>query len=189
MQGKPAQPTHKIRGHLPPLWIRADVSVAVGGTAVGWSQSGPVLVLHADAVMVAIGHVTARALAPLAFLASQRVALLGVEMHIQVVMLFCVTADLAVTSSSLRSFVIPFRPTAICLQPCASRSTRSRDFRPSTADYVIPMSEPPVHNRGRGREGTFLGRFDPLLTRCPNPPVAVGLSGEASWPSVSGPTG
>jgi hypothetical protein len=27
------------------------------------------------------------------------------------------------------------------------------------------------------------------LTRCPNPPVAVGLSGEASWPDISGLTG
>ena len=44
-------------------------------------------------------------------------------------------------------------------------------------------------NRAAASLAKRFAAFDPLLTRCPNPPVAMGLSGEASWPNVSGPTG
>ena len=60
----------------------------------GW-RSGPAFELHADAVMIAVRHVVARAVASRGFFASLDVVL-WVEMHIQVVMLFRVTADLAV---------------------------------------------------------------------------------------------
>ncbi len=74
----------RVRGGVPSVWFTP------GG-------SEPTLVLHADALKVGEGHVLARALAPLgSFLAplGSLASLRGVDMSIQVVMLFRVTATL-----------------------------------------------------------------------------------------------
>lgn len=64
-------------------------------------RSDPTVVLHADAVMIVEGHVMACAVALRGLFASLLGVLPGVEMNIQVVMLFRVTAALAVRRSRL----------------------------------------------------------------------------------------
>jgi hypothetical protein len=108
-------PTTELR---PPRRERAGVLPAICA-----KRSDPTLVLHADAMMVVEGHVVARALALFTSLAS----LFGLKMNIQVVVLFQVTAILAVLRKHSHFL---FLPTDGCSFPTVLSSVRFGHHRP-----------------------------------------------------------